>query len=119
MENLTPIQKHIIDAIDTEGFNVPECNTTKEKLQFLADRIKSEQGYNIKRIGYINTIKEFFSGLGINIEYQNNTILQMGYLFGLIKADATEQTEDWFLNNWFNRLAQETFLMFNEHEINY
>ncbi len=119
MENLTPIQKHIIDAIDTEGFDVPVCNTVKEKLQFLADRIKSEQGYNIQRIGHVNTIKEFLSGLGINVEYNNNTILQMGYLFGLISATAREEDEDRFLNKWFMILAEQTQILFYKYEIEY
>lgn len=119
MENLTPLRKHIIDAIDTEGFDVPECNTVKEKLQFLADRIKSEQGYNINRIGWTNTVKEFYQGLGINIEYRNHVILEMAYLFGMIKADATESMEDYFLNNWFSKLANITINMFEEYKINY
>lgn len=119
MENLTPLRKHILDAIYTEGFNVPECNTVKEKLQFLADRIKSEQGYNINRIGWTNTVKEFYQGLGINIEYRNDIILQMGYLFGYIKADATEMYEDHFINSWFSKLANSTINMFEEYKIDY
>jgi len=119
MENLTPLRKHIIDAIDTEGFDVPVCNTVKEKLQFLADRIKSEHGYNISRIGWTNTVKEFYQGLGINIEYRNHVIIEMGYLFGFIKADATEAHEDHFINNWFSKLANSTINMFEEYKIDY
>lgn len=119
MENLTPIQKHIIDAIDTEGFNVPVCNTVQEKLQFLADRFKSEYGWSIERKGYLNSMVDWLQGLAINIEYQNHIIIQMGYLFGDIQADATEAHEDRYINQWFSKLALTTLNLFEKYKINY
>jgi len=119
-QELTPLRKHIIDAIDAEGFGLEVLPvTTKEKLQFLADRFNSEFGYNIKRIGYMNSMIDWLQGLAINIEYRNHVILEMGYLFGMLEANASEQAEDRFLNNWFNRLATATLNMFEEFEVKY
>ena len=53
---------YILDAIDTDGYDV-EAHTPKEKLQFLFDTFKSEQGYNNNRVGLYRAFSEWLSGL--------------------------------------------------------
>jgi hypothetical protein len=112
--------QYLINNIDGSGYDL-NLTTEREKLQFLHDTFIDEQGYNIKRFNY-NTKKAFadwLSGLPscFNIDYENHIILNIGYLFNMINANATEEQEGDFLNNWFKMVANETFKLFDKHGI--
>jgi hypothetical protein len=112
--------QYLINNIDSSGYDL-NPTTEREKLQFLHDTFLSEQGYNIKR--YNGNVKkafaEWLSGLpsSYNIDFENYQILNIGYLFNMINANATEEQEDDFLNNWFKMVANETFKLFDKHNI--
>ena len=88
------INQYILDCIRTEGYDVT-CNTDKEKLQFLYDTFKGEQGYNIARSGKFNAYKDWLMGLSCaGIDFEDYKILELAKLWGSIPENATEKQKD-------------------------
>lgn len=113
MEKLTQIQEYILNSIDGSGYS-KILNTNREKIQFIKDTFLSEYGHNLKKLGAVNCLKEWLSGLpsSVNIDFENHQILNIGYLLGYIKPGATEHQEDCFLNEWFMIIAKEINKLF-------
>jgi len=115
-------KKHnwILEAIDADGYDIT-ANTDKEKLQFIADCIKSEAIYphNLKRHnGNISAlIADHLQGLPswLNIPFSNYDILELlkswGYTF------KNERAEDKAIANYWNATASIIMQLFAKHGI--
>lgn len=106
MDTLTLSQDYLINAINSENYNI-ETNTIKEKLQFFYDTFISAYGYNLKTMSKTKAIAEYFSGLPscINIDYTNNDILDIAKKWHIELE--TEEREDTFILRWFYDLASD------------
>lgn len=115
------IKDYILSAIDTDGYDTT-AETEEQKLQFLANTFKKEYSHQVSH--YKNSIQKTFvnwlMGLpsSFNIEYKNHAILELSYLFGWIKPNATEEEEDNMINDWFNAIYVNTYYLMKEHNIN-
>lgn len=105
-------ENYILNVIDGSAYDV-ELNNSHDKLVFVFETFKSEyvhkNNIHILQRDPARLFAEWIAGLPsvINIEYRNHAILDIGYLFGLLEATATEEQEDEFLNTWFYRVARE------------
>ena len=112
-------EREVIDSISSEGFDVKEPKTDKEKLQFLKDTFRSEFGFQIERIGERKAFEEWISGLpsSFNIEFTNVGILKLAKKSGSLPQDATEKQEARVLENYFNFITVKTFQAFNKFKV--
>ena len=118
-KQVTPLQMYILNAIDGDCYEV-ELTDNLSKVNFVLDCFKSEYLHknNIAQYNHnkAKVFGEWLSGLpsSINIDFYNHKILEIGYLFDFLSANATEEQEDNFLNLWFRLVAKE---FFNLHRI--
>lgn len=116
------IKEYIINNIDDAGYEtISENATNKEKLQFIADNFKSEAFYtnNLRRFKNNKQliIAEHLQGLPsyLNIEFSNYNILQLAKKWGFILD--TEKKEYQFLENYWDRIAQNIMELFRKYDI--
>src|SRR6185437_8548517 len=112
------VYSYLINCIDTEGYG-KELNTNTEKLQFIADTFKSEYGYNIKRLGLQETLKEWFMGLpsSFNIDFTYHDIIERAKELGSLPENATETQENKIIANWFNYMAYKLIQLLRKNNI--
>lgn len=112
------VYQYILDSIDSSEYGV-DTPTDKEKLQFLFDMFKNEQGYNIGRMGLHGAFMEWIQGLpsSFNIDFNNYDILQLAKKWGSLPANATERQEDKILANYWNLITVNTFQLFRKFGI--
>jgi len=107
-------QTIVLDAIrDEEG---QETASVKDCVSFAWDRFQSEVGsWMTQREGQSQAIKHWFQGLALNVPYQNHEILQLAKDALVLKADASEEEEDTFLDRYWARLSMALTQLKVEH----
>jgi hypothetical protein len=112
--NKEALDIYILDSIDADNHGVI-VKSDKDRLQFLFDTFKSEyhKEKNIK--GFADWIRGLPSSF--NIDYDFEKIINLSYLFNLMKADADEEDEDYAQQNWFKNIAKEVYQLFDEYKI--
>ena len=110
--NSNLIKLHIIDSIQSEGYNVQEPRTNKAKLQFLHNTFKLEFGdWHISATkSYDKSLSEWIAGLpsAFDIEYINDDIIKLGIKFGALTDQSTDTQCSKYINNWFHMIATKT-----------
>jgi hypothetical protein len=112
---------YILNAIDGEGYG-KELNTDQEKLQFLADTFKKEYVFpeNLKRYGsYQEVFRQWIMGLPtcFSIDYSYYDTIQLAKKWGTLPENATEKQEDRIKDNWFNLIANKTFILMKKYKV--
>jgi hypothetical protein len=118
-KNYEQINKYILDAIDSSGYDVVTPSTTEGKLRFLYDTFFSEYHWNIERVGQLKAMTEWLQGLpsSINIEFANYAIIQLAKSWGSLPQDATERQEDKLLANYWQFMAMRILSLFKKYKI--
>ncbi len=98
-------EKHLLNAIETQGFENCNYYQTENPLKFAYDRFMSEKGWQVKREGMEKALNDWLSGLALNVAFNNHEILTLGKEWGEINETPSESREDYFLNHWFNNLT--------------
>ena len=111
-------QKYILDHISSVEYGIT-TRGAKQKLQFLYNTFKQEYGFNIARYGEVGAFREWLMGLpsAINIVFTNYDIIQLAIRWGTLEKDATEKRKDFFIQNYFNVLANNAFQLFKKYKI--
>lgn len=121
---LHPVNAYLMAAISDnlkEDYSLEkEPGTDQEKLQFVLDCFRAEAGYNIKRVGKHQALKDWFAGLPsvIHVDFENYKILKLAIAWESIPADATESQEDKILGNWFNFIAVKFLQLCKRNKVN-
>lgn len=112
---LTFYEKIIIDNIDLSGYGVDNEGYLYDKVKTTYNVFRIEYGYNIQRMGEKRAFCEWLQGLpsALTVPFYNYEILNMAYLHDQIKADATEEEEDKFLDAYFMNLSNAFFTLYN------
>lgn len=102
-------QRHLIDSIDTNGFENCEYYTNSENeddlLKFAYNRFMAEKGWQVGREGMTPAVNDWISGLALNVAFYNHEILKLGKEWGEINETPSEAREDFFLNHWWDNLT--------------
>jgi hypothetical protein len=102
-------KKHLINAIDTQGFENCEYYTNSDNdsdlLKFAYNRFMSEKGWQVEREGITQAVNDWLSGLALNVVFYNHEILKLGKEWGEINETPSEAREDIFINNWWDNLT--------------
>lgn len=112
--NKEALDIYILNAIDADNYDVV-LKSDKDKLQFLFDCFKSEYHKEKNVKGFEDWIRGLPSSF--NIDYDFEKIVNLSYMFDLMKADADEEDEDYIQNNWFKIIAKEVYQLFDEYKI--
>ena len=109
----TVYENIIINNINLDAYDMSNNQELFDKIKSVHNIFKSEYGHEIKRRGEKKAFKEWLQGLPsvLTVPFYNNEILNIGYVHGLVKADATEEEEDNFLNEYFFNLARAFFVL--------
>lgn len=110
--NKEALDIYILNAIDADNYDVV-LKSDKDKLQFLFDTFKSEYHKEKNVKGFEDWIRGLPSSF--NIDYDFEKIINLSYMFDLMKADADEEDEDYIQNNWFKIIAKEVYQLFDEY----
>tara|TARA_R100001082_G_C4357002_1_gene157367 strand:+ start:1413 stop:1763 length:351 start_codon:yes stop_codon:yes gene_type:complete len=84
---------------DVDGMN------REQKIKHLSNRIDSEYGHLVKRLGRQKAISEWLSGLAINIPFYNQDILQLAKDMGSVDNELTERQEERIIENYWDFMA--------------
>lgn len=110
----TMYEQLIIDNIDLDGYGIDNDGYLYDKIKTVYNIFKSEYGHEVIRQGSeVKAFKEWLTGLPsvLTVPFYNYDILNIGYINGLIKADATEEEEDKFLDEYWIKLANAFFTL--------
>ena len=109
----TFFEKIIIDNIDLSGYDLNNDMYLYDKVKTTYNIFKSEYGYNITRMGEKRAFCEWLQGLpsALTVPFYNYDILNRAYLHNEIQANATEEQEDKFLDNYFMNLSNAFFTL--------
>lgn len=116
----TPVERYILDCIDTIGYNVdPVPVTDIDKLKWLQNTVISEYGHEVVRLGMRRALREYFQGLpsSCNVDFENCKILLLGTVWGMLSENPTTEQEDVFIDRWFSMLAYTTTGLFSKLNI--
>lgn len=105
----------IVENIDLSGYDMSNNIDLFSKVKETHKIFKSEYGYNIQRMGEKKAFCEWLQGLpsALTVPFYNYDILNLAYLHDEIKANATEEEEDKFLDNYFMNLSNAFFTLYN------
>ena len=96
-------EAYILDAItDIDGNELP---SRQSKIERLFDRINSEFGCNIARIGKQKAIAEWLQGMALNIDYYNQDIVDLAIKFGSIDENPSDKLYNKVCENYWLFMA--------------
>lgn len=116
------VKAYILSGIDPSNYG-EEANTEAEKIAFLHQTFMAEYGWQVERVGLVNALREWLSGLpsSCNVEFRNHELLEISKQWGSIpegvKGKKLENLEDKIIENWFNLLANKTAQLFRKHKL--
>lgn len=115
MKTLTFFEKTIVENIDFDGYGLDNDVYLYDKIKTLYNIFKSEYGWNIDRMGERRAFCEWLQGLpsSLTVPFYNHDILNRAYIHGELIANATEEQEDKFLNDYFMNLSNAFFTLKN------
>lgn len=109
--------QHILDAIDSDGYDDSPCETDGEKAAFSYNRFMSEYGWRVKQAGEFKAVKDWLEGLALNIAFYNHDILQLAKEWGSLSPIATEREEDRVLDQYWPYMAMRLIGLWNKHKV--
>ncbi len=97
-------KNYILSTIeeDTEGKPI---KTDEEKIKYIFDRFYSEYGWNIERVGKQKAMAEWLSGLALNIEYYNLSIVELAVKMGSVEENPSDKIQGKIIDNYWNFMA--------------
>lgn len=104
-KNFKPaITAYVLECLANEDHGLD--NPTGDQLwAHVKNRIESEYGFMIKRIGLQNAIREWLLGLAINCDYTYFDIEQRLKSWGVLSGNESETKLDKELDLYWDRLA--------------
>ena len=112
--------KHILDAVDSIGFESEDyyskCTTEKAKAKFIHARFQSEYGWRVQQVGFQKAIIDWLQGLALPIAFYNHDILE-NYKLWNDKDNLTEKEEDKILSQYWAYMAMRLISLWRKHKI--
>lgn len=115
--SMTKAKSYILNAITGYEFSLHgEDNETKIKGLF--DAFYNEYGFQVKRVGLQNAIREWLQGLPsvIDVQYYSFHILPLCIEWGMITERSKEETKDKALDMYWNVLAYGLIVLGNKYK---
>ena len=97
-------KNYILSTIQEDAEGNP-IKTDEEKVKYIFDRFYSEYGWNIERVGKQKAMAEWLSGLALDIEYYNLSIVELAVKMGSINENPSEKLQQKVINNYWSFMA--------------
>lgn len=109
--------QHILNAIDSDGYDNTPCETEQDKALFSYKRFNSEFSWRVKQIGEFKAVIDWLQGLALDIAYMNSDILDLAKEWGSLPFNATEAQEDRIIDGYFPFMAMRLIGLWNKHKV--
>tara|TARA_R100000654_G_scaffold50521_1_gene76725 strand:- start:5 stop:388 length:384 start_codon:yes stop_codon:yes gene_type:complete len=100
-------RKFILDCIYEDN----ECNpliTDEQKIDHIFDRIESEIGWNVERVGKHDAIAGWLSGMAIiGLPIYRQEIIELAQEMGSADSDLSDREEEKLFNNYYKFMANQ------------
>ena len=97
-------KKYILDCVQLDC-EEKELKTDEEKIKYIFDRFYSEYGWNIERVGKQKAMAEWLSGLALDIEYYNLSIVELAVKMGSVEENPSDKMQGKIIDNYWNFMA--------------
>lgn len=113
-----PVFAYILDCIEIDD---NENATPVEKMQYVADRLKTEclPNYKNRYTGTQKVITEWLQGIALPIAFRDYEILELAKQWGSLPENPTERQEDKILNNYWSFMAMKIMQLLKHYKIDY
>jgi hypothetical protein len=97
-------KNYILSTIEEDGEGKP-LTTESKKIDYIFDRFNSEYGFMIERVGKYKAMSEWLSGLPLDIEYYNDSIIDLAIKMGSINPNPNDKLKNTVTQNYFDFMA--------------
>ena len=97
-------KNYILSTIEEDQEGKP-IKTDEEKIKYIFDRFYSEYGWNIERVGKQKAMAEWLSGLALDIEYYNLSIVELAVKMGSVEENPSDKMQGKIIDNYWNFMA--------------
>ena len=97
-------KNYILSTIEEDLEGKP-IKTDAEKIKYIFDRFYSEYGWNIERVGKQKAMAEWLSGLALDIEYYNLSIVELAVKMGSVEENPSDKMQGKIIDNYWNFMA--------------
>ena len=97
-------KNYILSTIEEDSEGKP-IKTDAEKIKYIFDRFYSEYGWNIERVGKLKAMAEWLSGLALDIEYYNLSIVELAVKMGSVEENPSDKMQGKIIDNYWNFMA--------------
>ena len=97
-------KNYILSTIEEDGEGKP-LTTESEKIDYIFDRFNSEYGFMIERVGKYKAMSEWLSGLALDIEYYNDSIVDLAIKMGSIDPNPNDKLRNKVEQGYFDFMA--------------
>jgi len=95
-------RQYILDCVYSDD---KELTTDQEKINYIFDRFNSEYGWKIERVGKLNAMSEWLSGLALPIEYYYDDIVKLAIKLGSINPNPSDKLKHKVEQGYFDFMA--------------
>lgn len=95
---------YILSTIEEDEHGKPLFKD-KDKLDYIFKRYYQEYGWSIVRVGKLNAMADWLSGLALNIEYYHDGIVELAIKMGSIDENPSEKLKDKVIENYWKFMA--------------
>ena len=100
-------REFILDCIDEDNDGNPLI-TDDQKINHIFDRIESEAGWNVERVGKHDAIAEWLSGMAIlGVPIYRQEIIELAQEMGSADSDLSDREEEKIWNNYYKFMANQ------------
>jgi hypothetical protein len=97
-------KNYILSTIEEDSEGKP-IKTDAEKIKYIFDRFYSEYSWNIERVGKQKAMAEWLSGLALDIEYYNLSIVELAVKMGSVEENPSDKMQGKIIDNYWNFMA--------------
>ena len=97
-------KNYILSTIEEDGEGKP-IKTDDEKIKYIFDRFYSEYGFMVERVGKQKAMAEWLSGLALDIEYYNLSIVELAVKMGSVEENPSDKMQGKIIDNYWNFMA--------------
>ena len=97
-------KNYILSTIEEDSEGKP-IKTDEEKIKYIFDRFYSEYGWNIEKVGKQKAMAEWLSGLALDIEYYNLSIVELAVKMGSVEENPSDKMQGKIIDNYWNFMA--------------
>lgn len=98
-------KNYILECLKTEDAFINRSPTDEELIGYLFDRVDSECGYNVAKVGKQKAIASWLSGLALNIPFYYQEIVALAVEMGSIEPNPSDRMYNLVCDNYWDFMS--------------